>query len=101
MTTSIGRPSTPPAAFLMFATISTASRMLAPWVAALPDMGPNAPILIGPRDCAQPAEPEAMSAVAEMLLAMKCRRLSIGPSLSRATLRNEATRQIPAAHHTH
>jgi hypothetical protein len=34
-------------------TISTPSRRLWPCAAALPDIGPKAPILIDPGDCAQ------------------------------------------------
>ena len=61
---SICRPSTPPAEFLRFATISTDSRMLWPCAAAFPDIGPKAPTLIGSRDCAHSVEREPASATA-------------------------------------
>src|SRR5690349_14572697 len=53
MMSSIWRPSTPPAAFFAFAAISAPWRRLCPCAAALPLIGPNAPIFIGP-PCARP-----------------------------------------------
>src|SRR5581483_3959939 len=55
MMSSIGRPSSPPAAFFAFAAISAPWRRLCPCAAALPLIGPKAPILIGPEPCARPS----------------------------------------------
>src|SRR5581483_458381 len=53
ITSSIWRPSRPPAAFFALAAISAPWRRLCPCAAALPLIGPNAPMRIGPEPCAR------------------------------------------------
>src|SRR5882724_3300740 len=84
---SICRPSTPPDAFLTFTTISIPVRRLCPCAAALPLIGPNAPILIGPALCARACVPSSAAAAAALPDAMNFLRSnaisspsSVGPA---------------------
>src|SRR6266852_3271320 len=61
----------------MLTAISTPSRSLWPCAAALPDIGPNAPILMGPRDCAQAAGLRPANAAAPIPAPMNLRRFMV------------------------
>src|SRR5467141_1318477 len=81
-TRSICRPSTPPAALRAFTTISMPVRRLCPCAAALPLIGPKAPILIGPGPCARACEPSSAAAAAALPDAMNFLRSNAISSLS-------------------
>src|SRR5213083_379396 len=100
-TRSICRPSTPPAALRAFTTISMPVRRLCPCAAALPLIGPKAPILIGPGPCARACEPSIAAAAAAAPDCMNFLRSNAIPLSSSVDAACAAAARIPQVARSH